>query len=325
MKKKKTNTLDSWIDQSEMQRLADALLPAEPELAGEPESGRSLAEDVSSIGLPKQGLDINQAAAYRAAPFPTAAEVSPSQSDPVPEKSEKVPSISYRPEPVAEPSPASGTAATEVKAESDEVDEGPVLRAARALAAVRLRAEESGFLKRRHLVPAAAVSQVTAIPPVIADGQVSKDDQSLAAGQAGESSGGSFEVPQGPLRTRLDAFASWAMGLAEASRLVIVDGQGYTLLHRDLDGGGSGDPAMVDSAMRLTSVLEQVQARTDFARDGALNLPLEEGGWLGVLRCESAGGRLCVAVVTPAPLQVEKSALMKGELVRTMEAGRGER
>ncbi len=322
MKKKKTNTLDSWIDQSEMQRLADALLPAEPELAGEPESGRSLAEDVSSIGLPKQGLDINQAAAYRAAPFPTSAEVSPSQSDPVPEQSEKVASISYRPESVAEPSPALATAATEVKAESDE---GPVLRAARALAAVRLRAEESGFLKRRHLVPADTVSQVTAIPPVIADEQVGKDDQSLAEGQAGESSGGSFEVPQGPLRTRLDAFASWAMGLAEASRLVIVDSQGYTLLHRDLVGGGSGDSAMVDSAMRLTSVLEQVQARTDFARDGALNLPLEEGGWLGVLRCESAGGRLCIAVVTPAPLQVEKSALMKGELVRTMEAGRGER
>ena len=73
--------------------------------------------------------------------------------------------------------------------------------------------------------------------------------------------------------------------------------------------------------MRLISVLEQVQARTDFARDGAMNLPLEEGGWLGVLRCENAGGRLCIAVVTPVPLEIKNSAAMKTELARTMAAG----
>ncbi|NOX98577.1 MAG: hypothetical protein GXP30_02410 [Verrucomicrobia bacterium] len=131
-----------------------------------------------------------------------------------------------------------------------------------------------------------------------------------------------FELPQGPLRLRLDAFAIWAMNLAQASRIVIVDGQGYPLLHKDLEEGESeGDSEMVDSAMRLISVLEQVQARTDFARDGAMNLPLEEGGWLGVLRCESAGGRLCIAVVTPVPLGIVNSAAMKAELARTMEAG----
>lgn len=287
MKKKQTNTLGSWIDQSEMQRLTEALVPDDPELAGD--QAGSLMNRVSGIGVPKPSLDIDQPTAYQAAPFPVADPQEPSEDMPPP---------------------------------FNEGGEGAAMRAARALAEVRLRAEESGFLKRRGQGEVAADSLVTAIPPVIDNRSEFPSNQEAIQEPTENKELVPFEVPQGPLRLRLDAFADWAMQLARASRIVIVDGQGYPLLHKDLGAGESeSDSAMVDSAMRLISVLEQVQARTDFARDGAMNLPLEEGGWLGVLRCENAGGRLCIAVVTPVPLEIEKSAAMKNELARTMEAG----
>lgn len=282
-----------------MLRLTRALAPDDQE------NEEASVGDVSSIGLPKPGLDIDQPAAYRAAPFPEPAELSPVIADKLPAAGMIEPVVP------ADPIESGG-----------ELDEGPVLRAARALAEVRLRAEENGFLKRRDQGRSIAESQRTAIPPVFERQRDESENQEEVNKQTKYEDSAIFEVPQGPLRVRLDAFAGWAMQLTEASRIVIVDGQGYPLLHRDLAEGGSEEgAAMVDSAMRLTSVLEQVQVRTDFARDGALNLPLEEGGWLGVLRCENAGGRLCIAVVTPDPLEIEKSALMKSELARTMEAG----
>lgn len=306
MKKKQKNTLGSWIDQSEMQRLTQALAPDENE-----SEGVSTGE-VSGIGLPRQSLNIDQATAYRAAPFPEPA-LPTQQVNITGPAEESVGGLA----PVMSPDQAEAEVRTA---------EGPVLRAARALAEVRLRAEENGFLKRRHLKSAQLepqAAEITAIPPVLAPVSGRFENQQGKQDESHDESYGVFELPQGPLRVRLDAFADWAMHMAEASRIVIVDGQGYSLLHRDLgEGGNEGGTAIVDSAMRLTSVLEQVQARTDFARDGAINLPLEEGGWLGVLRCENAGGRLCIAVVTPSPLEVEKSAAMKNELARTMEAGK---
>ncbi len=275
-----------------MQQLAKALLPDDPELDGDQQS--AVMNDAPGIGLPRLRLDIDQPAAYRAAPFPVSEpQASSEQSAPI----------------------------------FNEGGEGPAMRAARALADVRLRAEESGFLKRGGQGPVSTGSEMTAVPPVFDDKSrlpaTGEEAQAVEANtEVSNADAPVYEMPQGPLRLRLDAFAAWAMTLAHATRIVIVDGQGYPLLHKDMgEGASEGDSEMVDSAMRLISVLEQVQARTDFARDGAMNLPLEEGGWLGVLRCENAGGRLCIAVVTPVPLEIENSAVMKAELARTMEAG----
>lgn len=300
MKKKQTNTLGSWIDLDELSRLTNALVPDDPGASGDGDgqgAALGVVPAMMGVGMPKRGLNIDEPSAYRAAPFPG-------------------------------PLPESGEASGGLGKKGQRRDEGPVLRAARALAEVQLRAEENGFLKRRGLKTVHPDSPTVAVPPVFDWKQVSSEPSDLATpqteglGSVGTAGADSFEVPQGPLRERLDAFVGWAMRLTRASRMVIVDGQGYSLLHRDLDSQASeGDPAMVDSAMRLTSVLEQVQARTDFARDGALNLPLEEGGWLGVLRCENAGGRLCIAVVSATPLEIAQSTLMKNELARTMEAG----
>ena len=281
MKKKQTNTLDSWIDQSEMQRLTKALAPDDMEALGDHEG--AVMTEVSGIGLPKKSMGDEEPVNYQATSFPA----------PDPQK----------------------TDGESLSVSDGAVGEGPVLRAARALAEVRLRADESGLLKRRGQKSTSTEPQKVAVPPVF-DSSAEEPDQPDISNDPVP-----FEVPKGPLRVRLDAFASWAMQLAKASRIVIVDGQGYPLIHRDLaEGAGEGDSAMVDSAIRLTSVIEQVQARTDFARDAAMNLPLEDGEWLGVVRCENAGGRLCIAMVTPVPLDLKKSALMKGELARTMEA-----
>lgn len=303
MKKQQTNTLGSWIDLAELSRLTNALAPDDPKAGGDGDGhGAALGEvpDMMGIGTLKRSLNIDEPGAYRAAPFPV---------------------------PQLEPGEASDGLG-ESGGKGQGRDEGPVLRAARALAEVHLRAEEHGFLKRRVLKTVFPGSPAIVMPPVFDSKQESSGVSGLAWTQmegrdpVDVVGADSFEVPQGPLRERLDAFVDWAMRLTRASRMVIVDGQGYSLLHRDLDSRESeGDPAMVDSAMRLTSVMEQVQARTDFARDGALNLPLEEGGWLGVLRCENAGGRLCIAVVSAAPLEIAQSSLMKNELARTMEAG----
>jgi len=283
VKKKQTNTLGSWIDVGELKRLTKALVPDAPEAAGDGQvADVGEVPDTRGVGMPKRGLDIDEPSAYRAAPFPgqaTAAwEETPQGKDEVDE--------------------AGGA-----DENGQEQVQGPVLKAARALAEVHLRAEENGFLRRRRLKTVDPDSEAIAVPPVFEGRQESPTPPIPAAGDpegrvAGEmAAGDSFVVPQGPLRERLDAFVDWAMRLTGASRMVVVDGQGYSLLHRDLDAqADEGDPALVDSAMRLTSVLEQVQARTDFARDGALNLPLEEGGWLGVSRCETGAGRLCIAL-----------------------------
>lgn len=325
MKKKQTNTLDSWIDQSELQRLADALAPTDKDSADAPavqNETPTLTEQASSIGLPKKTLDINQPTAYRAAAFPH------SNTLPAAEATTDAPAAAASPSSPSLPESASSVA-KQKSPEIGQADKGPVLRAARALAEVRLRAEENGFLKR-HATPSPAGvphQQVMKVPPALhvlvspENALSSSVATASSAKLATESELSDFEIPQGPLRSRLESFVTWAMPLVQASRLVIVDGEGYTLLHRDLQGGSDESSSLADSAMRLTSVLEQVQARSDFARDGALNLPLEEGGWLGVLRCESAGGHLCIAVVTPAPLEVEKTARLKVKLAQTMKAG----
>ncbi len=305
MKKKQTNTLGSWIDLGELKRLTKALAPEGPESGGDGQvDAADGVPDTAEVGLPKRGLDIGTPEAYRAAPFPGQG-------------------IAARGETPEEKEETGGA-----EEDRQEQTQGPVLKAARALAEVHLRAEENGFLRRRELKTADPDSPAIAVPPVFESRQESTAPPASAAADpegdiAGEvAAGDSFEVPRAPLRERLEAFVDWAMRLTGASRMVIVDGQGYSLLHRDLEARASeGDPAMVDSAMRLTSVLEQVQARTDFARDGALNLPLEEGGWLDVLRCETGGGRLCIALVTAEPLGIAQSTLMKSELVQTMEAG----
>ena len=52
-----------------MQRLTEALVPDDPDAAGDQEG--AMMDGVSAIGMPKQSLDIDQPAAYQAAPFPT--------------------------------------------------------------------------------------------------------------------------------------------------------------------------------------------------------------------------------------------------------------
>ena len=126
-----------------------------------------------------------------------------------------------------------------------------------------------------------------------------------------EPGGSGFAMPEGKLRDRLRAYADWVAQVTGCVSLRIVDPQGYSLLERD----GENDPRMVDCALKLIAALEQARSRMmpDSPRAG-LYLPLTDDEWLGVLECESAAGRMCISLVTRAPL----SKAAAGELIDTL-------
>jgi len=128
----------------------------------------------------------------------------------------------------------------------------------------------------------------------------------------------SFPASQGKLRERLSAYADWVTRVTGCVALRIVDAQGYSMLERE----GDNDPRMVDCALKLIAALEQARERMtpDSARAG-LYIPLGDEEWLGVLECETPSGRMCISLVTRAPLSNGAAAELIDSLRRTVEQG----
>ncbi len=131
---------------------------------------------------------------------------------------------------------------------------------------------------------------------------------------AGSASG--FSIPDGKLRDRLLAYANWVAEVTGCVSFRIVDPQGYSLLELD----GDNDPRMVDCALKLIAALEEARSRmtADSPRAG-LYLPLSDDEWLGVLECESTAGRMCISLVTRAPLSKAAAAELIDTLRRTVD------
>jgi hypothetical protein len=127
-----------------------------------------------------------------------------------------------------------------------------------------------------------------------------------------------FHIPETRLRERLLTYANWVTAVTGCVSLRIVDPQGYSLLERE----GENDPGMVDCALKLIATLEQARSRMHPDAVGAgLYVPLGDDEWLGVLECESAAGRLCLSLITRAPLSKAAAAELTETLRRTVDPG----
>ncbi|MBU6303688.1 MAG: hypothetical protein KGS60_19245 [Verrucomicrobia bacterium] len=134
------------------------------------------------------------------------------------------------------------------------------------------------------------------------------------ASPQGNASG--FRVPEATLRERLLAYANWVTGVTGCISLRIVDPQGYSLLERE----GENDPGMVDCTLKLIATLEATRARIDPVSPGSgLYLPLGDDEWLGVLECETAAGRICLSLITRAPLAKAAALELTESLRRTVD------
>jgi hypothetical protein len=125
-----------------------------------------------------------------------------------------------------------------------------------------------------------------------------------------------FPAAQGRLRERLNAYADWVIRATGCVALRIVDDQGYSMLDRE----GDNDPRMVDCALKLISALEQARGRmTPESGRAGLYVPLSEEEWLGVLECETSTGRMCISLVTRAPLSKAAAGELIDSLRQTVE------
>jgi len=126
----------------------------------------------------------------------------------------------------------------------------------------------------------------------------------------------SFPAAQGRLRERLNSYADWVIQATGCVALRIVDDQGYSMLDRE----GENDPRMVDCALKLISALEQARGRmTPESGRAGLYVPLGDEEWLGVLECETQTGRMCISLVTRAPLSKAAAGELIDSLRRTVE------
>jgi hypothetical protein len=127
-----------------------------------------------------------------------------------------------------------------------------------------------------------------------------------------------FPIPDAPLRERLRAFAEWTRRVTGCASLRIVDAQGYSLLEESPEH----HPEAVAAALQLMASLERIRhqlAAADATRHG-LYLPLGDQEWFGVLECATSSGRVCLSLVTRAPLAQAAAAELTDTLRRTVDA-----
>lgn len=123
-------------------------------------------------------------------------------------------------------------------------------------------------------------------------------------------------LPQGTLSQRLKVYADWVRKITDCDQLMVSDPQGYPLLPAESDD----DAPLVSSSLQLMSALGHARKKMDAdAPNSGVYLPLGDDRWLGVLDCESGSQRVCVSMVTKAPLSAAAADELTGGLKQALD------
>ncbi|MFT5468485.1 MAG: hypothetical protein ACI8UO_003594 [Verrucomicrobiales bacterium] len=227
------------------------------------------------------------------------------------------------PEPVEQPNAIfTETAATPLTeddlhraAEALTIDPGAREKILGTLAEIREMAGD--FLGPESESPESPSSPAApAIPAVPAIQPVSTEPAPAPLVTVADTQSRALFLPQGTLSTRIKVFADWVRGITGCSQLMISDPQGYSLLPAESDE----DAPLVSSALQLMNVLSHARKKmSDDAPNSGVYLPIADNRWLGVLDCESGDQRICVSMVTEAPLSAAAADELTAGLKRVLE------
>ncbi|MEM7015004.1 MAG: hypothetical protein AAF585_26395 [Verrucomicrobiota bacterium] len=321
------NSLDSWIDLGEIADLVNQLMPEKDE---EPEGVSLLAEPpAADRARPTQ---ISRETEER--PKPLVPNVPPEwdmaqPGDVAPgafPSFDELPTPELKPQPVIAPvSSNQASPQTEPKIELPFSDED-LERAAENLTLdpearekilgtlAEIREMGGEFLgpekTEQHSPATAAPASQSQSPP-----ELPKVENEPLANVADTHERALF-LPQGTLSQRLKVYADWVRKITECDQLMISDPQGYPLLPAESED----DAPLVSSSLQLMSALGHARKKMDAdAPNSGVYLPLGDERWLGVLDCESGSQRVCVSMVTKAPLSAAAADELTAGLKSTLE------
>lgn len=345
------NSLDSWIDLREISDLVNQLMPEENSSAPKPNPAAAAGARPSPfqpVSPPPQSLVPDEAPPKPLVPtvppewemaqpdehapgaFPSLDDlplpveppqrvVTPSAPPPV------VPAAQSRlPEPVKEENPIFKEAASEPEPEKSTpgaFTEEEIQRAAENLTlAPDAREKILGTLAEIRemagdfLGPENPPSAEETKSEPESKSEPEAESKPLAA--VAETSKRALFLPDGTLTERLKAFASWVRGITSCTQLHISDPQGYALLPAESDE----DAPLVSSSLQLMNALTHARKKMDAdGPNSGVYLPIGDDRWLGVLDCESGGQRVCVSMVTAAPLSASAADELTSGLKRVLD------
>lgn len=123
-----------------------------------------------------------------------------------------------------------------------------------------------------------------------------------------------FEVPLGPLATRIRALTDWIRRQIETNDIFILDTQGCPV------GDREAVPRIVASAVVLAEAARRAAAFLPDAPTSALHLDLEDGRRLGIIGTPTSHGNFTLGLVLPDTLTPRDADRLRRALKRTVEA-----
>lgn len=123
-----------------------------------------------------------------------------------------------------------------------------------------------------------------------------------------------FEVPLGPMTTRLRALTDWIRRQIDSADIFIVDSQGGTVGDREAVG------EILTSAILLAEAARRASAHLPDSPSGALYLDLEDERRLCVINTPTQHGNFTLGLIVPDALAPRAADRLRRALKRTVEA-----
>ncbi len=123
-----------------------------------------------------------------------------------------------------------------------------------------------------------------------------------------------FEVPLGPLATRLRALTDWIRRQIDAADIFIIDAQGCPISDREAAG------AIVAGAVLLAEAARRAAPHLPSAAEGAIYLDLHDERRLCVIDTATRHGTFTLGLIVPDALVPRAADRLRRALRRTVEA-----
>lgn len=122
-----------------------------------------------------------------------------------------------------------------------------------------------------------------------------------------------FEVPLGPLTTRLRALTDWIRRQLDAADIFIIDAQGCPVTDREAPG------EIVAGAVLLAEAARRAAPHLPSAAEGAIYLDLQDERRLCVIDTVTRHGTFTLGLIVPDALAPRAADRLRRALRRTVE------
>ncbi len=173
---------------------------------------------------------------------------------------------------------------------------------------IRHKAEQSG------LIPRQAANDSAAPAPLAPLGAVASPEIADLSAIPPRRHVPHFEVPLGPLTTRLRALTDWIRRQIDSADIFIIDAQGCPVSDREASG------EIVAGAVLLADAVRRAAPHLPSAAEGAIYLDLQDERRLCVIDTATKHGIFTLGLIVPDALAPRAADRLRRALRRTVEA-----